>query len=558
MQASETTYLIDQLKRLPSHGQTPNQILQDLLNDVKNLGDGANALVQERVFQLLADQVQKVTEQVTILEQRNRGLQSSLRINIKSAAEVGKAIDKLSTSYRIGSNLLRDYVGSLNSIVKGNTKYLTGLKDAGKEGKKFNEIILKQYDRNRLLLGLTDQQANSYTKFLAVQGKTSAETEKYNETLAVVASQIANATGQTSAYADILAQIADAGPTIQTAYAGAADEIARAAIKANRLGVTFKDLVSISNKFLDIESSISNQLELQLLGGKKINSQKFIEANLNRDLEGMADALTEIIEEQGDLVITDPFKRQALANTLGIEEDKLMDMYQTLQANERVTGQSLDAFNQQLDKLKQPGEDGIATTADEAAQQASILGTKEKQQLDANIAYTEKILESFPNQVEKIDELSTSLIAMQKKSLGLSDELTKAFDSIVSSDGVLALLGGGIIAKSFNDLFTSVKSGTFNVTEAAIKATTVSFAGIDTKNAGDAFFPSAGGNVIWSPKENAIFKPSANDEIAVAPGISNMMSGGGSSPNINVVIQGAGLDELISRIDIRKGERMNA
>jgi hypothetical protein len=129
---------------------------------------------------------------------------------------------------------------------------------------------------------------------------------------------------------------------------------------------------------------------------------------------------------------------------------------------------------------------------------------------------------------------------------------------MAGSNGVLTLLGGGIVANSIQDLYNNIKGANFNVTEAAIKATTVSISGLDTKNTGDAFFPSAGGNVIWSPKENAIFKPSANDEIAVAPGISNMMSGGGSSPNINVVIQGAGLDELISRIDIRKGERMNA
>jgi hypothetical protein len=556
MHASETTYLIDQLKRLPSHGQTP-PALQDILNQIKQLGDGANAVVQERVFQLLADQVQKVTDQVTILEQRNRGLQSSLRINIKSAAEVGQEIDKLSASYRIGSNLLRDYVGSLNSVVKGNAKYLTGLKDAGAEGKKFNEIILKQYDRNRLLLGLTEEQSNAYTKFLAVQGSTAEETEKYNDTLAAVASQIKEATGQTDAYADILTQIAEAGPTIQTAYAGAADEIARAAIKANRLGVTFKDLVSISDKFLDIESSISNELELQLLGGKKINSEKFREAAVNQDLESMSEALTEIIEQQGDAVIKNRFQREALAATLGIEEDKLMGIYQTLQANERVTGKTADDLANQLDNLT-PGAPGVATTADEAAKAASILGTKEQQQLDANLAYTENILTSFPNQVKSIDELSTSLIDMQKKSLSLSGELTSLIDRMAGSNGVLTLLGGGIVANSIQDLYNNIKGANFNVTEAAIKATTVSISGLDTKNTGDAFFPSAGGNVIWSPKENAIFKPSANDEIAVAPGISNMMSGGGSSPNINVVIQGAGLDELISRIDIRKGERMNA
>lgn len=552
MHSPETNLLQYKLKRLPRHGQTPPSF-QDLLDSFKNLGEGAKAVVQEQVFQKLSGVVQDVTDQVTILEQRNRSLQTSLRLNIENAAKLGQQIDKLSGSYGISSKLLRDYVGSLNSVVKGNANYLTGLKDAGAEGKKFNEVILKQYDRNRLLLGLTEDQANAYTKFLAVQGATAEETEKYNDALAAVASQIEATTNQTGVYADILTQIAEAGPTIQTAYAGAADELARAATKANRLGVTFKDLVSISDKFLDIESSISNELELQLLGGKKINSEKFREAAVNQDLESMSEALTEIIEQQGESVIKNRFQREALAATLGIEEDKLMGIYQTLQANERVTGQTAEDLASQLDNLKT----GTATTAEQAAQQASILGTKEKQQLAADLAYTENIVNSFNDQAAAISELSTEVIDMQKISLGLSGELTNLIKNAAGSDGVLALLGLGVGGVALKDLYDDITGGNINIDQAAIEAKLVSVTGTNTKNAGDAFFPSGGGNVIWSPKENAIFKTSANDEIAVAPGISNMMSGGGSAPNINVVIQGAGLDELISRIDIRKGERIN-
>jgi len=553
MHSPETNLLQYKLKRLPRHGRQSPPNFQDFIDGLKNLGEGAKAVVQERAFQTLADLVQDVTDQITILEQRNRGLQTSLRLNIENAAKLGEQIDKLSGSYGISSKLLRDYVGSLNSVVKGNANYLTGLKDAGAEGKKFNEVILKQYDRNRLLLGLTEEQANAYTKFLAVQGATAEETEKYNDALAAVASQIEATTNQTGVYADILTQIAEAGPTIQTAYAGAAEELARAATKANRLGVTFKDLVSISNKFLDIESSISNELELQLLGGKKINSEKFREAAVNQDLESMAEALTEIIEQQGEEVIKNRFQREALAATLGIEEDKLMGIYQTLQANERVTGQTAEDLASQLDKL----EPGTATTAEQAAQSGSILGTKEKQQRDADLAYTADVLRLFNDQAKSISDLSGELIKAQKTSLEFTGDFTDSVKQLTGNDGVLALLGGGIAANSLNDLVKSIKDGKLNIDQAAIEGTYVTVTGANTKDTGDAFFPSGGGNVIWSPKENAIFKTSANDEIAVAPGISNMMSGGGSAPNINVVIQGAGLDELISRIDIRKGERIN-
>lgn len=564
----EIIHQIRKLKLQPSHGQSqpPSFDFDDLINSFKNLGDGARAVVEEQAFQKLADIVQKVTDQVTILEQRNRSLQTSLRINISSAASLGQRIDELSDQYGISSKLLRDYVGNLNSVAKGNAKYLTGLKDAGKEGKAFNKVILEQYNRNQLLLGLTDEQSNAYTRFLAVQGETAEETKNYNDELAAVASQIKDATGQTDAYANILTQIADAGPTIQTAYAGAAEELARAAIKANRLGVTFKDLVSISDKFLDIESSISNELELQLLGGKKINSEKFRQAAVNRDLEGMADELTNIMKEQGDISELSIFAQRKLADTLGMDTDQLFKMYQTMQANERITGKDIEEFQGEVNNLD-PNAAGTVTTAEEAAQAASILGTKEKQQLAADLAYTRSIVKSFPDQVTTIGDLSTELINMQEISLGLSEKFTSLLDRAAANDGVLALLGIGVGASSINDLIQDITTANLNVNQASIEAKTITINGLDSTSAGDAFFPSNGGNVILSPTEGAIF-PSPNDEIVVAPNAGALAAAGSSTntsnppanynPSFNVIIQGAGLDELIKNIDIRKGERMNA
>lgn len=582
MHKTDTTYLSYRLKQLPKQGQSTEFDLSSFFKKMDQASEGVKATIQENVFVKINTSVQDLITNLTVLEQRNTSLQTSLRITIADAARLGQNIDRLSQSYGMASNLLRTYVGELNKVTKGNAEFLASTKEItetinGEEktryeaANNFNKLILEQYNRNRQLLGLSEQVSQNYTKFLAVQGGNAEATELFNNQLAETAKQLAVTTGEVGVYPRIIEQIANAGSTIQTAFAGSADQIARAALKADRMGVTLKDLVSISDKFLDIESSISNELELQLLGGKKINSEKFREAAVTQNLGDMADALSEIIDQQGDSIITNRFQREKLAETLGIEEDKLMDIYQSLQLNERITGKSMEGYDQALTKGVREAQKfspaDLSTSAQEAAEAADIRTTQQKAQEEANIKYTEAVTNLFKEQEKSITDLSNDLLKVNKD---VNTNLTEFANKVANSanaDALADFYAGVSVLKSTWDTIKSIFTGT-NATKGSDASIAGQLPQVTEIDGGDGFWPAGTSNMIWSPTENSLFKTSPNDEIAVAPGIGNLAARGGSMdpsnqqvsqvPNVIVNIEGAGLDELISRITIRNGDTMNA
>ena len=536
---------IAQLKQRPRLGQTPS--IQDILNEINKLGSGVADMVRENAFSKLQEMVEGVTDKVTILAQRNEVLQRSLNLNVRAAAELGGILDNTAVQLGINSAKLRTYSTELDKVVKGYSKVIG-------EGKGSNKVLLEQYNRYRDVLGLTEEQSIALTKYSVVQGKASGDIGKFNDELASVAASIAKNTGRTGVYADILQQIADAGPEISIAYGKSAEVIGKAAAKASRLGVSFKDLVTTSNKFLDIESSISSELELQLLGGKKINSEKFRQAAVSQDLNAMSDALTEIIEDQGEGVINNIFQRQALAKQLGIEEDKLLDIYSNLQMNAEMSGMATDEYNKQVDAADKLSR---STTAEEQADAESVLTIQAEQRNKANLAYTEAINKAVGDQVKHIEDIQQLTTNIQSTTLQMSNELIKLIDEKIGTKNIATLLGFGTLAAAGGEVYDIV-TGTANLNADNVYIEG-NIGGTAPKTANDLYISPNQGTIVAGafgafqlPPQDAIM---ASPNIA-APNTNTNTSAVSSMPNIQVVIEGAGLDDLIRKIEMRQTDKL--
>jgi hypothetical protein len=539
---------IAQLKQRPRLGQTPPSF-DNILNEINKLGSGVADMVRENAFSKLQEMVEGVTDKVTILAQRNEVLQRSLNLNVRAAAELGGILDNTAVQLGINSAKLRTYSTELDKVVKGYSKVIG-------EGKGSNKVLLEQYNRYRDVLGLTEEQSIALTKYSVVQGKASGDIGKFNDELASVAASISKNTGRTGVYADILQQIADAGPEISIAYGKSAEVIGKAAAKASRLGVSFKDLVGISNKFLDIESSISSELELQLLGGKKINSEKFRQAAVSQDLNAMSDALTEIIEDQGKGVIDNIFQRQALAKQLGIEEDKLLDIYSNLQMNAEMSGKTTDEYNSAVDAADKLSR---STTAEEQADAESVLTIQAEQRNKANLAYTEAINKAVGDQVKHIEDIQQLTTNIQSTTLQMSNELIKLIDEKIGTKNIATLLGFGTLAAAGGDVYDIV-TGTANLNADNVYIEG-NIGGNAPKTANDLYISPNQGTIVAGafgafqlPPQDAIM---ASPNIA-APNTNTNTSAVSSMPNLQVIIEGVGLDDLIRKIEMRDADKMNS
>ena len=316
----------------------------------------------------------KAAKASTFLEQRNKELNKAFGINSETAAELGDKYDALGISFGTGGKQIRKYAQSLNSILPLQAKNITnsikqiktdqaaqkaaqdatesffegtgdGLENAEATTAALeNQVVLQQsvgtelFEMQKIMqenLGLSGETANKFALFAATahDGAAGAKTIAAQLTSGLVgADALGDAVGVTRT---ILQDVAELSSDVQLQFGNMPDGLGLAVMKARMLGISLDKVFSIGKNLLNIEQSVGNELEYQLLSGKRLVNQagesltqKYREATLNGSALDQMNALNEIIESQGDEIKTNFMARKKLADTLGIGEDALSKMVQ--------------------------------------------------------------------------------------------------------------------------------------------------------------------------------------------------------------------------------------
>ena len=106
-------------------------------------------------------------------------------------------------------------------------------------------------------------------------------------------------------------------------FGGNVKALNAAAVEAAKLGISIKDMTSISDKLLDIESSLQSQFELQAMTGKQINLDKARELALEGDIAAASKAVYEQIGGIAEFEAMRPLERKKLAEMMGMEVSEL-------------------------------------------------------------------------------------------------------------------------------------------------------------------------------------------------------------------------------------------
>ena len=176
----------------------------------------------------------------------------------------------------------------------------------------------------------------------------------------------------------IVEDIAKSSSSIQLSMGNSTTELVKAAINAKKFGMELSQVDALASSLLDFESSISNELEAEVLLGKNINLEKARQASLDGDLATVAKELTKEAGDYSDFQNLNVIQQEALAKAMGMQSDQLADILfqqeiQNKSANElralgkdqladRLEAQTAqDKFNASVAKLK--GLLGDAVTA---------------------------------------------------------------------------------------------------------------------------------------------------------------------------------------------------
>ena len=122
---------------------------------------------------------------------------------------------------------------------------------------------------------------------------------------------------------EIMKEAASASKGFQASVGFSNDKLMSAAAAAKKLGLSLSEVEKISDSLLDFESSITAELEAELLTGKDINLEKERLLALNGDLEGLSKSLTDNAAVQDAFASKNVVQQNALAKSLGLNRDEL-------------------------------------------------------------------------------------------------------------------------------------------------------------------------------------------------------------------------------------------
>jgi hypothetical protein len=361
--------LIQHLKRHPKQGTTdpPKRVtestknkadiaaaLQEMKSGLKDLGEMVtdysavvDALNKEnlglqngigklaKVFDDYETSIVSTIKSATFLEQRNKALNKSFGITSITAAALGESYDAMAVSLNTGGENIRKYAQNVNSLLPGMSKMIMGANAAGKNFKTgFNQQLL---GANQLLtehIQLTPELSNGYQMFAAGASQNSVELLSATSAWAAAFDE---ATGMTGTFAGIISEIGEMSADLQTTYNKMPGALEKSVAKAKLLGTSFAKIEAMATKMLDIETSVGQELEYQLLSGKRLVTQdgesiteKLRIAKLSGNAEDQVKAMNDLLTTQGDVLDgNNYYAKEQLANLTGFTVAELTRQRQT-------------------------------------------------------------------------------------------------------------------------------------------------------------------------------------------------------------------------------------
>ena len=168
-------------------------------------------------------------------------------------------------------------------------------------------------------------------------------------------------------------------------------------------GFSIKELNRIRKGGLDIEQALRNEVELQLITGKDINTNLINQGILQQDNKMIADGITQVLDTMGKA--QQPALFAELASTLQVSEDMLTDVL---------------IRRQELSKANELTQSGSEIKAEIKTVKA------ERDELASEALFKRGVQRNFDKKLNKLDE---TILELQKQLAKNNKELAEALKS---------------------------------------------------------------------------------------------------------------------------------
>ena len=172
-------------------------------------------------------------------------------------------------------------------------------------------------------LGLSAGQAGKLSLLSRIQGK---DTESVLSNTVKTVGAISKQNGVALNAKSILDEISNISAAIAVSLGNNPVALAEAASQAKLFGANLSTVDAIASSLLDFETSITNELQAELLIGKNINLEKARQAALNNDLAGLSKELADNEEIIQAFSTGNRIQQEAAAAAIGLSRDQLAEI----------------------------------------------------------------------------------------------------------------------------------------------------------------------------------------------------------------------------------------
>ena len=245
-------------------------------------------------------------------------------------------------------------------------------------------------------------------------------------------------------------------------FASQPKELSKAVFQARVLGLELSTLEGISDSLLDIESSIANEFEAEVITGRQLNLERARFFALNNDIAGVGKEIANQGITLQSFTESTRIEQDALAKAVGLTRDQLGESLILQEGLAAAGADDAEAAREKFEKLKAIGGEQYAINElgkTEYARQLASVSAQEK-----FIEVTNKLRDAFVSIAAPLLSIITPVIDILAPALtgistviGYIGEGLKTFKPIIAaaaigaagfatSLGIAAVAAGGIAA----------------------------------------------------------------------------------------------------------------
>ena len=268
------------------------------------------------------------------------------------------------------ANKLAASVAGMGPTTAATKQSITAIYGALGSTEKLSKSTLKTFVQLNTFAGFSAEALAKFQKFAKLSGQDAGVIVKQ---MADTALEQIKTNKLAISEKQLLEEVSDVSGTIKLRFAQQPKELVKAVAASKKLGLNMEQIKSAAESLLNIEDSIANEMEAELLTGKELNLEKARELALaGKNEEAMA-----LIKEQlggaEEFAKLNVVQQEALAKTIGMNKDEFANMAMAQKENIAANGDLVDGQ-----------KDGIKAMQSQTSLQES-LEERERRREEASI-----------------------------------------------------------------------------------------------------------------------------------------------------------------------------